>query len=122
MTIRVPMQFVSRCLRMIRPLPAPNALAAVTYSDSFSTSTWDRVIRAIPTQYKRAKTINMAMRLGPTFCIHSKPGFSARSMILGFRTMDSRMINKISGMVYKISVKRIIRSSMSPPAKPATAP
>ena len=98
-TIRVPMQLVRRCFEMIRQLPAPRARAAVTYSDSFSTSTWLRVIRAMLTQYSRAKTMNMAIRLGPTFCIHSKPAWVASSSSCGRRDMDSRMISRISGMV-----------------------
>jgi hypothetical protein len=34
-TMRVPMQLVSRCFLMMRPLEAPSARAAVTYSLCF---------------------------------------------------------------------------------------
>ena len=49
-TIRVPMQFVSRCFLIMRELLAPRARAAVTYSDSLGTRICERVIRAMPTQ------------------------------------------------------------------------
>ena len=39
-----------------------------------------------------------------------------------FRAMPSRMISRISGMVYRISVIRIMILSTQPPAKAATAP
>ena len=36
-TIKVPIQFTIKCLKIIRPEPAPKAFAAVTYSLCFKT-------------------------------------------------------------------------------------
>ena len=121
-TIRVPMQLVSRCFLMIRPLEAPSARAAVTYSLSFRIRIWLRTIRAMPTQYSRAKMMKMEIMLGPRVCIHLKPGLVARLSRGSFRAMPSRMISRISGMVYRISVIRIMMLSTQPPAKADTAP
>ena len=73
-TISVPIQFVSRCFLIILAEDAPSALAAVTYSLSFSIRIWLRTIRAIPTQYKRANTMKILIRFSPTTEIHPKPG------------------------------------------------
>ena len=98
-TIRVPMQFVSRCFLMMRPPEAPSARAAVTYSLSFSVRTWERTIRAMPTQYSRAKMMKMDTMLGPSFCIQPKPGLVARPSSGSLMAMASRMMSRMSGMV-----------------------
>ena len=46
--------------------------------------------------------------LGPRVCIHLKPGLVASASSGSFRAMPSRMISRISGMVYRISVIRIM--------------
>ena len=45
-----PMQLGSRWRRIIRPLDAPRARAAVTYSCCLIWRTWPRIMRLIPTQ------------------------------------------------------------------------
>ena len=98
-TMSVPMQFVRMCFLMMRPVPAPRARAAVTYSLSFSVSTWLRTMRAIPTQYKRANTIRILMSCTPMMLIQPKPGFSARDCSGYFSVEASRMMMSRSGTV-----------------------
>ena len=79
-----PMQLGSRCRLMIRPLEAPRARAAVTYSCFLRVRIWPRMMRLIPTQYRQAKAMNMPIRLGPTFLKNSarkKPWWSVMNWV-----------------------------------------
>ena len=62
------------------PAGGTSARAAVTYSLSFSVRTWERTIRAIPTQYSRAKMMKMDTMLGPSFCIQPKPELGGQAL------------------------------------------
>ena len=76
----------------------------------------------MPTQYSRAKMMKMDTMLGPSFCIQPKPGFVARFSSGSLMAMASRMMSRMSGMVYRISVIRIMMLSIQPPANAEMAP
>ena len=59
---------------MIRPLEAPRARAAVTYSCCFTWRTWPRMMRLMPTQYSMPKAMNMEIRLAPMVATKAEPG------------------------------------------------
>ena len=66
--------------------------------------------------------MKMDTMLGPSFCIQPKPGWVARFSSGSLMAIASRMMSRMSGMVYKISVIRIMMLSTQPPAKADTAP
>ena len=84
---------------MMRPPDAPSARAAVTYSLSFSVRTWERTIRAMPTQYSSAKMMKMDTILGPRVCIQPKPGLVASASSGSLMAIASRIMSRMSGMV-----------------------
>ena len=66
--------------------------------------------------------MKMEIMLGPSFCIQSKPGWLARVSSGSLSAVPSRMMSRMSGMVLRMSVMRIMMMSTQPPAKAEMAP